>query len=233
MLYTALLFGLISSFHCVGMCGPIALMLPIGRSNPFQKFIQILLYHIGRLTSYGALGFFFGWLGRGLFLATAQQKVSIIVGVFIILISITPEKLLSKYKFSSPLFKIITRVKMNLGKQLKRKSPDVFFTIGILNGLLPCGLVYAALFGAIAMQSVGLSLLYMLIFGLGTIPLMTTIVYFSNMISLPFRQKINRLIPITTVIIGLLFIIRGLGLNIAYLSPGTTHLVVQSTLNCH
>ena len=233
MFYTALLFGLISSFHCVGMCGPIALMLPIGRSNPFQKFIQILLYHIGRLTSYGALGFFFGWLGRGLFLATAQQKVSIIVGVFIILISITPEKLLSKYKFSNPLFIIITRVKMNLGKQLKRKSPDVFFTIGILNGLLPCGLVYAALFGAIAMQSVGLSLLYMLIFGLGTIPLMTTIVYFSNMISLPFRQKINRLIPITTVIIGLLFIIRGLGLNIAYLSPGITHLVVQSTLNCH
>jgi len=233
MLYTALLFGLISSFHCVGMCGPIALMLPIGRSKPFQKFIQIILYHIGRLTSYGTLGFFFGWLGRGLFLATAQQKVSIIVGVFIILISITPERLLSKYKFSNPLFKIITKIKMNLGKQLKRKSPDVFFTIGILNGLLPCGLVYAGLFGAIAMQNVGLSILYMLIFGLGTIPLMTTIVYFSNMISLPFRQKINRLIPITTVIIGLLFIIRGLGLNIAYLSPGTTHLVIQSTLNCH
>ena len=62
MLYTALFFGLISSLHCIGMCGPIAMMLPVDHKNPTKKAVQILTYQLGRITSYGMLGLFFGLL---------------------------------------------------------------------------------------------------------------------------------------------------------------------------
>jgi len=233
MLYTAFIFGLISSLHCIGMCGPIAMMLPVDRNNPAKKTIQILLYHSGRLTSYALLGLLFGLLGRGLYVAGIQQQISIVMGVLMIVLAIVPEKVFARYNFSRPVYQLISKVKTSLGSQFKRKSPDALFTIGVLNGLLPCGLVYAALFGAIAMQSVTFSISYMLLYGLGTIPLMSAVVYVSSFLSLPFRNKLQKIVPIVTVIIGLLFVLRGMGLDIAYISPSNINLFVQSTANCH
>ena len=77
MLYSAFIFGLISSLHCIGMCGPIAMMLPVDSHNQAKKVTQILTYHIGRLTAYATIGLIFGLLGRGLYLAGFQQKMSI------------------------------------------------------------------------------------------------------------------------------------------------------------
>jgi sulfite exporter TauE/SafE len=233
MLYTALLFGLISSLHCVGMCGPIAMMLPVSRNNPAKKVMQITLYHAGRLTSYATLGFLFGLLGKGLYLAGIQQHISIVVGVLMIAIAIIPEKFFARYNFSRPIFKAISKLKSSLGQQFKRKTPDALFTIGLCNGLLPCGLVYAALFGAIAMQNVGLSMLYMVLYGVGTIPLMSAVVYVSNFLTLPFRNKLQKVVPLVTIVIGILFVLRGMGLDIAYVSPGNVHLFVQAVANCH
>jgi sulfite exporter TauE/SafE len=233
MLFTALIFGLISSMHCIGMCGPIAMMLPVSRDNATKKAIQILLYHLGRLTTYASLGFLFGLLGKGLYLAGMQQQISILVGLLMITIAIIPEKVFAKYNFSKPIYLIISKVKTNLGNQFKKKSPDALFIIGLLNGLLPCGLVYAALFGAIAMQNVSYSIMYMLLFGLGTIPLMSTVVYVSNFLSIPFRNKFQRIIPFVTVLVGILFVVRGMGLNIAYISPSNMHLFIQTAANCH
>ena len=233
MLYTAFIFGLVSSLHCIGMCGPIAMMLPVDRNNPTQKAFQILLYHAGRLTSYATLGLLFGVLGKGLYLAGMQQRFSIVLGILMILIAIVPEKIFAQYNFSKPIYKLISKVKSSLGSQFKRKTPDAFFTIGIFNGLLPCGLVYAALFGAIAMQNVTLGVTYMVLYGLGTIPLMSAVVYISNLLSLPVRSKLQKIVPIITVVIGLLFVLRGMGLDIAYISPSTMHLFVQTEANCH
>jgi sulfite exporter TauE/SafE len=103
----------------------------------------------------------------------------------------------------------------------------------LFNGLLPCGLVYAALFGAIAMQNVGFSVVYMLLYGAGTIPLMSAVVYVSNFLALPFRNKLQKVVPLITAVIGVLFILRGMGLNIPYVSPSNIHLFVQATANCH
>jgi sulfite exporter TauE/SafE len=233
MLYTALLFGLISSLHCIGMCGPIAMMLPVSRTNPAEKALQILLYHAGRLTSYALLGLLFGLLGRGLYVAGIQQNISVVVGVLMISIAVVPEKVFARYNFSRPIYTIISKVKSGLGQQFKRKTPDALFTIGLFNGLLPCGLVYAALFGAIAMENVSLSMLYMILYGVGTIPLMSAVVYVSNFLSFPYRSKLQKIVPLVTAVIGLLFVLRGMGLNIPYLSPGTVHLFVQATANCH
>lgn len=233
MLYSAFIFGLISSLHCIGMCGPIAMMLPVDRQNEAKKVTQIITYHLGRLTAYATIGLIFGLLGRGFFLAGLQQKMSIFIGLAMIAIVLIPEKVFSKYNFSKPVYKMISRVKSSLGNQFKDRSYKSLFTIGLLNGFLPCGMVYVALFGAIAMQSASLGVLYMLLFGVGTIPLMTVVVYVNSLIKLPFRNKIQKAIPYVAVIIGVLFILRGLGLGIPYISPSNMSLFVQSTPNCH
>lgn len=233
MLYTAILFGLISSFHCIGMCGPIAMMLPVDCNNKAKKTIQILVYHLGRLVAYSSLGLVFGLLGKGFFLAGMQQQLSIIVGVLMIFIALLPEKTLAQYNFSRPVYKIISKVKSSLGKQFKKKSYSSLFTIGLLNGYLPCGMVYVALFGALAMPNIEYSIFYMVLYGLGTVPLMSAVVLLSNLITNPIRNTIQKAIPIFAVCIGVLFIIRGLGLNIPYVSPSTTSLFVQADANCH
>jgi sulfite exporter TauE/SafE len=111
MLYSAFIFGLISSLHCIGMCGPIAMMLPLDRSNSAKKVIQILLYHFGRLFAYASLGLVFGVLGRGFYIAAIQQQLSIGVGILMITIAVVPEKLFMKYNFSKPVYKAISKVK--------------------------------------------------------------------------------------------------------------------------
>lgn len=233
MLYTAIIFGLISSFHCIGMCGPIAMMLPVDRNNETKRILQLFLYHLGRLTAYGSLGLLFGLLGKGFHLAGWQQQLSILVGIVMIVIAVVPEKELAKYNFSKPIYRLISNVKSTLGQQFKSRSLKSFFTIGLLNGYLPCGMVYVALFGALAMPNVSVSVLYMVLFGIGTIPMMSAVVLVSNFLSIPIRNKIQKLIPVLAVAIGVLFIMRGLGLDIPYLSPSNISLFVQSDAHCH
>jgi len=233
MLYTAILFGLISSFHCIGMCGPIAMMLPVDRNNEAKKISQLSVYHIGRLFAYASLGLLFGMLGKGFFLAGMQQQLSITVGVLMIIITVVPEKTLANYNFSKPIYKVISKVKSNLGSQFKNRSYKSFFTIGLLNGYLPCGMVYVALFGALAMPSIEFSIFYMLLFGLGTVPMMSMVVLITNLVSIPIRNTIQKAIPVIAVCIGVLFIIRGLGLNIPYFSPSTMSLFVKNEAICH
>lgn len=233
MLYSAFFFGLISSLHCIGMCGPIAMMLPVDRNNQAKKVTQIVTYHLGRLSAYATIGLVFGLLGKGFFLAGIQQKLSIFIGVAMILVILIPEKKLAQYNFSKPIFKLISKMKATLGSQFKNRSYKSLFTIGLLNGFLPCGMVYVALFGAIAMQSPGYGVVYMLLFGLGTVPMMSSVVYLNSFLTVPIRNKIQKAIPYVAVLIGVLFILRGLGLGIPYVSPANMSLFVQQNPNCH
>ncbi len=232
MLLSALIFGLLGSFHCIGMCGPIAFMLPVDRSNNFKKISQITLYHIGRIFTYSLIGLLFGLLGKSFNLFGFQQQLSIIVGVFMIVMVLIPYKTFNKYNFSKPLFQLISKVKTALGKELKKKSPDTFLTIGFLNGFLPCGLVYMALFGALASGDALQGSLYMVLFGMGTIPLMTTAIYFGNFLTAKVRQYIRKAIPVVVVIIGLMFILRGMGLGIPYLSPKPIVEQINASYDC-
>lgn len=233
MLYSAFIFGLISSLHCIGMCGPIAMMIPVDRTNPAKKVTQIITYHIGRLSAYATIGLIFGLVGKGFFLAGIQQRLSIFIGIAMIITIVTPEKVLANYNFSKPVYRLISKIKSSLGKQFKNKSYQSLFTIGLLNGFLPCGMVYVALFGAIAMQSVPSGVLYMLLFGIGTIPMMSSVIFFNSIMTVRFRNKVQKVIPYVGVIIGVLFILRGLGLGIPYISPANMSLFVQDTPNCH
>lgn len=233
MLVSAFIFGILGSFHCVGMCGPIAFMLPISRDNPLKKFLQIFLYHFGRLFAYSLIGLAFGMVGKSLYLFGMQQQLSITAGILMIAVIIIPSKLFGKYNFSKPLYRMIGKIKSSLGAALKKKTPDTFFTIGFLNGFLPCGLVYMAVFGAIASGDIFQGSLYMVFFGLGTIPLMTTAIYFSGLLNGVLRKKVQRFIPVFVVLVGILFILRGMGLDIPYLSPAPVTEMVTASISCH
>lgn len=233
MLWSALIFGLLGSFHCVGMCGPIAFMLPVDRSNSFKKTTQITTYHIGRLVAYALIGLCFGLIGKSLYIFGIQQQLSIAIGVLMIIIVLTPVQTFNKYNFSKPIYRLISKVKSALGKALKKKTADTFLTIGFLNGFLPCGLVYMSVFASLTMSSAFESSLYMMLFGLGTIPLMTTAIYLGKFLNTTVKQRIQKAIPIFVVIIGLLFIIRGMGLGIPYLSPSPVLDIASSTIDCH
>lgn len=215
------------------MCGPIAFMLPVDRSSQLKKISQITIYHVGRLLTYSLIGLVFGLIGKSLYIFGFQQQLSIAIGVIMILIVIIPQKTFNKYNFSKPVYKAISKVKSALGSAMKKKTLDTFLTIGFLNGFLPCGLVYMALFAAIAEGTALNGSLYMAIFGLGTIPLMTTAIYFSHFLKGAARQRIQKMIPFFIIIIGVLFILRGLGLGIPYISPAPVYDAVSSDIDCY
>jgi len=233
MLWTGLLLGLAGGFHCVGMCGPIAFILPVNRDSKSSLIFQTFLYHFGRILSYAIIGLFFGLIGKGLYLAGFQQRLSILMGVIMIMMVITPVALFNKYNFSRPLYKFVGIIKLKLGFYLKKKSNKALFLIGFFNGFLPCGLVYIALIGSISMGNATKGAFYMMLFGLGTVPLMTSAVMLGNFVSMKIRTKIQKAIPIFVVIIGLLFILRGLGLGIPYISPSDAKLkITNNPANC-
>lgn len=235
MLISALIFGLLGSFHCVGMCGPIAFLLPVDRKDPVKRAFQLSSYHLGRILMYSFLGVIFGFVGRSLNLFGIQQQLSIGIGVLMIITILIPTKLFNRYNFSKPIYRLVAKLKSAMGTQLKKKDPGTFFTMGYLNGLLPCGLVYMAIFGALASSSPWEGGLYMALFGLGTVPLMTTAIYLGNFLTSNVKQRIVKMIPVFVVLVGALFIVRGLGLDIPYLSPSKMVAVeqVSGNYNCH
>lgn len=233
MLWSAFILGLLGSFHCVGMCGPIAFMLPVDRSNSFRKVTQIFTYHFGRLLAYSIIGLFFGLVGKSLYIFGLQQQLSIAIGVLMIVVVLIPVQTFNKYNFSKPIYSIISKVKSSLGKALKKKTADTFLTIGFLNGFLPCGLVYMAVFASLAMPNATQGSLYMALFGLGTIPLMTSAIYLGKFLNTRMKQRIQKAIPVFVIIIGMLFIVRGLGLGIPYLSPTPVTEIATGNIECH
>ncbi|RLD31594.1 MAG: sulfite exporter TauE/SafE family protein [Bacteroidetes bacterium] len=215
---SALVLGLLGSFHCIGMCGPIAIALPLKTNTWTERIASSFIYNIGRTITYGILGFIFGLIGKGISLGGLQQWVSIIIGVLMILSVLFPV-LFRKVNLEKSTYQMISRLKGKFGKMFSIRSYSSLFTIGILNGFLPCGLVYIAIAGAIVSGEVKDGILYMIIFGLGTIPVMMALSILGNVISVKFRNKIRVIIPIFIVIIGILFILRGMNLGIKYVSP--------------
>ncbi len=220
-LYTGLTIGLIGSLHCIGMCGPIAIALPLGRKSVFDRVLGALNYNIGRTITYGLMGGLFGFLGKGLQMAGFQQWASIIMGVVMILSVIFPAIFRGKLDFNRLTGryagKLIVKLRTLFGKQSKRN----LLLIGLLNGLLPCGLVYVAIAGAINTNDTLTGILFMVMFGLGTIPVMLGIALAGNMLAASVRTKLVKIIPVFIVILGIVFILRGLSLGIPYISPKT------------
>jgi hypothetical protein len=214
-----LALGFLGSFHCVGMCGPIALALPIGKWDTKDKVLGILLYNFGRVLTYGFLGLLFGAIGKGFSLAGLQQIISITLGVCIIIIVIMPGSAASKLDAITQHIPYMPVVKRNITALFKQRTFSSLAMIGILNGLLPCGFVYMALAGAIATASSINGSLFMMLFGIGTIPAMFMVAFSSHLFSIGMRNKIKKAIPVFMLIIGVTLVIRGMNLGVPYMSP--------------
>jgi sulfite exporter TauE/SafE len=231
IIVTALLLGLAGSFHCIGMCGPIALAVPLKATDTFSKTISILAYNLGRTITYSIMGAFFGLAGKSLVIAGWQQGLSIFIGILIIIgviLSYLNISWLSRFSVGHWSF-----LSKKLGVLLKQKSYSSNLFIGILNGLLPCGLVYAGIAGAIATGSPSKGALFMFMFGIGTSFLMFTLQFFKEYISTSVRNLMRKAVPIYLVIMATLLILRGLNLGIPYISPVLSDKEAKAEKCCH
>jgi uncharacterized protein len=214
----AFITGLLGSFHCLGMCGPIAMIAPTADS--YGRFITgRLIYNAGRIATYSLIGLVMGTFGMGLQLAGIQQYISIIMGIILLVIAfgqITGISVFGRYKL---LDNYKNRVQKQFAKFLSKSSLWAQFAVGVLNGLLPCGLVYIALAGALTTGTYLQGAAYMALFGLGTLPMMFSISISSRWVTKNVRAKMVKVIPYFVGFIAILFIVRGMNLGIPYLSP--------------
>ncbi|MFC6999920.1 sulfite exporter TauE/SafE family protein [Rufibacter roseus] len=219
MVWAGFLFGILGSFHCVGMCGAIALALPVGKGSGLTFVAGRLLYNLGRIATYAALGLIAGLLGKSLQMAGLQQTLSIFSGVLILLLVIVPSAASGKFRKVTGLEAVLSYVQKAMGQFFQKKGTWANGVVGLLNGLLPCGFVYFALAGAISMPSVVDACLYMTLFGLGTFPLMFLLSLSGKYIQLGLRRFFTKAVPFVAACMAIMFILRGLNLGIPYVSP--------------
>ena len=233
ILWTSFVVGLLGSLHCIGMCGPITMALPVFRNAPATLLTSRILYNVGRTLTYALMGALIGLLGQGFSLVGAQQWLSIGAGILLILIVFIPSRISARFSILKPAHHFTAFIKERFGKLLKRQTLHSTFLIGIINGFLPCGLVYVALAGALATGSVIGGIGYMTFFGLGTLPMMFIFSLAGQFISLEVRRKFTRLIPTFIVALGILFILRGMNLGIPFISPKLAGKEQPESTSCH
>jgi uncharacterized protein len=219
LFFVAFMIGIVGSFHCVGMCGPLALALPLSNNSFVAKFSGAFIYNTGRIVTYSVFGLIFGLIGQTAGLFGFQQWLSIGTGAVILLFIIIPKKYKMQHVASNYTTRFFSKIRLELGRLFTQKNNTSLFVIGLLNGLLPCGLVYMAVAGAIAAGDIGSSILFMAAFGFGTLPVMWSIAFFGNYVGVSLRQKIRRVYPYMMVLMACLLILRGMGLGIPYVSP--------------
>lgn len=210
--------GLISSFHCVGMCGPLALSLPVAHlAGPLQT-IALVLYNLGRIITYATLGLVFGLTGRQIFIAGWQQWFSIALGVIILILAL-------QYFFFKNLYqpkwlqRFYGNVQQWMGYFLRSRNISGYLLLGMANGLLPCGMVYLAIAGALSTQEVQESVLFMASFGAGTLPAMLALSLIGLKMDLTVRKQIRKVMPVLVASVAIILILRGMNLGIPFISP--------------
>jgi sulfite exporter TauE/SafE len=230
--WVAFSLGLLGSLHCAGMCGPIALALPLGNKSTWQKWLGVSSYSLGRIATYALIGLLFGLFGKGLALAGWQQWVSIATGAVLVMSIVLPNHLLHRFSITAPIARWTGGLKKQMLRFMQADKPFTLFTFGLLNGLLPCGLVYLAVMGSLAAGTALNGALFMALFGLGTAPMLMGVALAGQLISGQLRMRFRKVVPVAVVLIGFLFILRGLGLGIPYLSPPNGALQVEATASC-
>lgn len=229
MWYTAFLLGLAGSLHCVAMCGPLMLALPLSRAERLTAVGQTLTYQAGRIGMYVVLGLLFGWVGKGLALAGFQQALSVLAGG-LMLVAAFFAVAWERAALAVPGMRQLTRwVQQRIGRLLQRNPRGAALGVGVLNGLLPCGLVYAAVAGAISTTSGWAGGAFMGLFGLGTVPLLLLLMLSGHRISANWRKRFRIVQPALLALAGILLISRGLHLDLSLFESA----VPKALPDCH
>lgn len=217
-IWLGLILGLASNLHCLGMCGPIALATPVNRTSWWTILIDLFKYHSGRIAIYTVMGIFTGMIGNSIRFFGWLQWLSIISGILIILFA------WGKYFAKNPIgakiqawfFPIIQKIRRNA---IQSKSPLKLFVLGMVNGLLPCGVVYLALGNAVLAESYLGSALAMTTFGIGTLPILLAIGFFGGKLGARFKNQWKNVVPVVLTVVGIFIILRGMNLGVPYISP--------------
>jgi sulfite exporter TauE/SafE len=214
-LIIGLVLGLSSSLHCIGMCGPIAMVLPLKDRSVFTVFIGVLQYNIGRVFVYSLLGSVIGAIGFTASLFGALQIVSIITGIAMIIFA-WQKRLFSGFTAWNSFNGFLTK---GIGYIMGTDTSFKLLLLGSVNGLLPCGMVFIALMNAVTGGSPLNGAGAMVAFGLGTMPAMMIVGIAANKMNRSLQLRINAYIPYALTLVGLLVCLRGMNLNIPYISP--------------
>jgi len=218
ILFSGLLLGVVSSFHCIGMCGPLSLALPLGNLTKLQRYRSLFLFHAGRISIYGLFGFIFGMAGRQIYLAGYQRWFSISLGIVVLFLVI--QYFFYRNAFQPSFLKVYyQKLQQWIIVLWKNTSRGGFFLLGMANGLLPCGMVYLAVAGALSFSKVDESILFMIMFGFGTLPTLLMVIYLGTFINGSVRSRIRKAIPFLMALMGVILILRGLNLGIPFISP--------------
>jgi sulfite exporter TauE/SafE len=218
LLVPAFLMGAAGSLHCIGMCGPLALALPASRGGFGNRLAGLLLYNGGRALTYAAYGAVFGALGARIGWFGWQQRFSVGLGLVLLLFLMLPAWFPAGFH-RQPFPRAMARLRVHLGRHLLDPRPAARLVTGLLNGLLPCGLVYMALAGAALAGSAGHGAAFMAAFGLGTLPAMAVLMLTGGFLRPALRKQLSGAYPALMALMACLLILRGLDLGIPYLSP--------------
>ena len=228
MIFLAFSIGLMSSFHCLGMCGPIAMAAPVIKASWFTEFLSRMTYNFGRIFSYSFIGMIMGLLGNVVLLSGIQQSISIISGI-VILLGLIPFFNVER-RLGGNVFHLFQKIRQPFQQLFRQKKLTSVFLLGLLNGFIPCGMVYMAAAGAFAGASFTNGILFMVFFGLGTLPMMYMVSAGFQLAGPALRSKIKSVMPVLIGVVGVLFILRGLNLGIPVISP--KFVVTQETTTC-
>lgn len=212
---TGFLLGLVGSLHCAGMCGPLALAVPVVGEGRGAILLSRLTYNLGRIATYAVLGLAAGMLGQAFALAGLQRWVSLAAGVVILAGLVAT----ARWSAGLPVTRLMGRLKAGFGLLMRRRTHGSVFLLGTLNGLLPCGLVYVACAAAVVSPSWYEGVGYMIAFGLGTVPMMFAFGVVGLKLQSLLRFRLQRLVPVSLAVVGGLLLLRGLALGIPYVSP--------------
>ncbi len=231
-LLAALTLGILGSIHCIGMCGPLVLAIPTNATSRWKFILERLIFNLGKAVTYGMMGAGVGLAGKGI-LMNFQQDVSIILGIIILLSVAIPIGFKTKLEKYSPLKFVYNFVKDKFSILIRKRGMIALFTLGALNGLLPCGLVYTALIGATAVADVWQSALFMMVFGLGTSPALIAVAIAGKLFSVKYRSTLARAIPVLSIALAVILILRGMNLGIPLVSPKINHTIQhQEKMDC-
>ncbi|MBK8500441.1 MAG: sulfite exporter TauE/SafE family protein [Flavobacteriales bacterium] len=231
MLATAFVLGVAGSAHCVGMCGPIALAVPVRGKGWRARLSSALLMNSGRLFMYVLIGIAFGAMGQGVAMAGLQRSLSIAAGLLLLLAAVIPG-VLERWGGGSRLALVVGRLRGRLARNLSRTAPEGLLLTGMLNGLLPCGLVYAAAIGASAQADLWQGAVFMLVFGAATWPALIAVRMSGGLAGNRTRHYLRRFAPVAIGALAIMLLLRGAGLGIPFISPPDPAMTSQ-VAGCH
>jgi len=205
MWLTALLLGFAGSLHCVGMCSPLVMAVSQLR-KPF--IFNRLAYNIGRVLTYGILGAAVSSVGVIFPMSGFQNIFSIALGGVLVLLGIGGIGGFRIPLITDAVQRLTTTLKVLFQKFLQRRTYTSMVALGSLNGLLPCGLTYLALTYCLTLQGPIDGFNFMLLFGVGTLPVMIGLTSVLSFVGKFIRFNSARLTTIIFIVLGSLLIAR-------------------------